>query len=265
MAGPATPIDGEPWTSDEVDEATQQIIDHNAELAQRVGNRTLTQLEDDLSATFAQDRRLRAQLGWRASMAQVLALDSGEVPAANLDGAMPDYGPTWQVLSGTWSRADGVIQLASAATEEVAVMDLGTPDVRIEVDPVRAHPTSSRTCAIACRVIDSANFLLVALDWSDYVNQAGVRIIKIEAGASTALASLTLPVGRLGGPVRLGATLAGTDVGAHINGQFVVGHTLAGGDATTFASQTKHGLATSNAVTFTYQWRNFAAWKRSAG
>lgn len=53
MAGPATPIDGEPWTSDEVDEATQQIIDHNAELAQRVGNRTLTQLEDDLSDAFA--------------------------------------------------------------------------------------------------------------------------------------------------------------------------------------------------------------------
>lgn len=53
MAGPATPIDGEPWTSDEVDEATQQIIDHNAALAQRVGNRTLTQLEDDLSGAFA--------------------------------------------------------------------------------------------------------------------------------------------------------------------------------------------------------------------
>lgn len=237
MAGPATPIDGEPWTSDEVDEATQQIIDHNAELAQRVGNRTLTQLEDDLSGAFATGALVDAV----TARGPLLAFDRFGGSGA-LAGAPAEAGGTWENVSGqtTWGPIKtGVGSLRrSVSADAVAVLDLGKSDVVLGA-LCFWHPTANGTGGLVVRSGAGlgADHLII------YTTPSGdVGLSKRQGGTTTALVTASPPSPRLQSVYRLEAVVVGPYIRAWSDSGAQLTYELAGDDAISFGPQTRHGV-----------------------
>lgn len=210
------------------------------------------------------ERRLRAALGWASGLdPSLLAWDTGLDPIANLHGALTDDGQhSWEILGGSFDRADGNIRTTGLSDNLAAVIDVGRTDVLVAVDLVQSHSTLGRDHGLVLRATENG-WLIVTVRMSGTKIGDLIYVDKYDAGTGTRtqLASTTIPAVNQFTPVRLFAQTQGNAVVAGINGIPLLRHVLSEGDEDIYIG-TKVGIGTrQSGVSGTWIWRNFAVWR----
>lgn len=149
-------------------------------------------------------------------------------------------GQTITTAAGTWAVESGYLRKTNAVVGLIHV-ESGQADVEVSVDVIWRDANG-----IAFRVIDTNNYLFVRI-------RDAVRLSKRVASVETELAASPAIVYTTDRRYRLMVRAFGAEVKVYLDGDLVITHTLAGGDETTFATATKHGLRahTDTACKFT--------------
>jgi hypothetical protein len=148
-----------------------------------------------------------------------------------------DSGATWTVAAGTWGITSEQLKLqAVSATLAALVYDVGVADVSVIVT-IDVSATTPQP-GVLLRYTDVDNCLYAK------VYNSGIRLFKRVAGVETQLIVFSSTT-QAGNRRRLRFSVVGIVVSCTdpVTGlQVGASHTLAGGDETTFAAQTKVGL-----------------------
>lgn len=154
-------------------------------------------------------------------------------------------GQTWTTSNGTWSVSGGVLTCNSAGT---TLIDATTADVDVSVETKLAAGSNS---FLIFRGDSDANRMSVGL----MQTEGEIRLYKTLSSSGTVLE--TVPMILTANQWYQVRVLAiGSVVYCYINGTRVFGHSMAGGDYTTFSPYTKVGVR--NTGTVGVQWDNFS-------
>lgn len=164
------------------------------------------------------------------SYLSINGFETGSGSTSYLSGA--DFGPTWLTPTGTWSCRDGKLKVTVVATS-VAYVDVATTDVEVSSEFIWQDNTG-----LVFRAIDASNRLSARI-----TSVGNLELVKRATSVDTVLAT-TAFVAVAGDRIAMRIAVRGTKIRVYVNGLLLITYTLAGGDATTFATATQFGVVT---------------------
>lgn len=172
-----------------------------------------------------------------------------------------DTGQPWAPLNGTWGISSNKAYLVTTTSQATAATDGGSADANLSVD-VTMSPTLNRAATgVIVRATDASNYLMIAMT----IIAAGNSITLWKRQGGFTKLQEVLGAGFVNGQTyAVRVVVSGPQVIAYVDGVEKINHTLAGADATAFATPTLHGIridATGTADDGNSRFDNFRAVK----
>ena len=162
---------------------------------------------------------------------------------------------TWTAGAGTWGISSNKAYSVTDANSDKATLDSGLADahLRCTVRGTFNHATNYRMSVLTFRYIDANNFLMVDL------YNGNVRLGKVDVGVTSNLASVAQTTAD-DTDYAVRVEYVGTSVLVYVNEVLKITHTLAGGDATKYLTQTVAGflLSKGGSPATAARWDDFA-------